>query len=445
MSRTTLIFLVLAAASAAGAYSMRPIEIPPVEFDEVGLPLFEGFTDPSQAQSLEVQAFDDDAAGLRKFAVAFKEGRWLIPSHNDYPADATERMGKAAASFIGVTKDQVRSDSANEHAEFGVQDPASPEAAEGGRGVRFTIADASGTKFVDVIVGKDVPERRGFKYVRLPDSDRVYTARLDLDVSTKFTDWIEDDLLKIERDSIVAVISNSYTVDEETGRVNGHKPLRFDKQAGAAGDEWVLVGPPEGWTQGIWPLGAGAPAPAPAGKTVDTSKVRQIISGIDMVKLAGVRPQPQRLTQDALMRVGFFVSPDAKQLFGNEGEVAVLCNDGVIYTLYFGEISYQTGEALTAGSEAETEAKPEEGGKAHRYMFVNVSYNRGLDTTAPPPPAPAEGEDPPAPPPETGPTEGEKRAAKLRQRFDRWFYVVSNSSFDQMHKAPADFWKDAPG
>ena len=37
-----------------------------------------------------------------------------------------------------------------------------------------------------------------------------------------------------------------------------------------------------------------------------------------------------------------------------------------------------------------------------------------------------------------------ERAAKLRQRFDKWFYVISDTSFKQIHKDRPELFKALP-
>ncbi|MCA9697722.1 MAG: DUF4340 domain-containing protein, partial [Myxococcales bacterium] len=396
--------------------------------------------------------------------------------HNNYPADGTEQMGKAAASFIGAKKDVVRSDDPNDHAEFGVVDPEDETAAKDTRGRRVTIKDASGTALVDVIIGKDLPDREGFKFLRYPGENRVYAAQIDPQVSTQFTDWIEDDLLHMESDDIVAVMSNSYSVvettDPDTGQpmasLENDQPFYFEQvetgefeNDGSPKLEWNLAAPPvfgpdgkridpEVYAQMAASVPEGeAPLPPlpeaeapPEGKELNPTKVKQIVGAADRMKIVGVRPQPQQLSALDLLSKGFFVGgePPAQRLFGNEGEVRLYAKDGVVYTLYFGEVTYAAGEALTAGNgEAEDEQAGDTGGEdggesdanrqANRYMFVAVGYDPRRDENA--------GE-----PPTEGELRGAQRAEALAERFNRWYYVIPDSSFTQVHKVPDDFWRD---
>ncbi|WP_052557462.1 DUF4340 domain-containing protein [Enhygromyxa salina] len=452
MTRGTVIMGVLALLSFAGAMSMRPVEVAPPTFEDTGEALFPEFVDPNAATFLEVKDYDEESAQLTSFSVKLEDGKWVIPSHNNYPADGTEQMGKAAASFISVTKDVVRSDDPKEHAEFGVVDPEDEAAAKDSRGRRVTIKDASGTTLVDVIIGKDVPERQGFKFVRYPGENRVYAVQLDPQVSTQFTDWIEDDLLKMESDDIVAVLSNSYSVVEGTDPVTGEKttklendnPMYFElSDSGAFGPdgqpsvEWAPAAPPVFGPDGAridpatWegeePLPQ--PAAAPEGKELNPTKVKQIVGASDRMKIVGVRPRAARLDPFEMKSKGFFLvgEPPRLSLLGNEGEVHLISNDGVIYTLFFGEVTYATGEALSAGGEEDAVEEGEDASRANRYMFVNVGYDARRDQGAPS----VDGE-----------PRGEARAQMLAERFERWYYVIQDSSFVQVHKVPDDFWRD---
>jgi hypothetical protein len=457
MNRTTVIMLVLALGSAAAAWSSRPQTMAPPTFEDTGEPMFAEFVDPNAATFLEVRDFDEEQAQLVSFSVKLEAGQWVIPSHNDYPADGTEQMGKAAASFIGVNKDVVRSDDAKDHAECGVADPESKDADKGTRGRRVTIKDASGTILVDVIIGKDVPERQGYKFMRYPGENRVYAVKITPEVSTNFTDWIEDDLLKMESDDIVAVLSNSYSLVEATDPATGaarttlqnDNPFYFElfespaiSEDGTSEPEWALAAPPVFGPDGqqIDPATYVGEQPLPQamtppeGKELNPTRVKQIVGASDRIKIVGVRPRSAEFDPYEMKAMGFFLVGEGQRLslLGNEGEVRLYSKDGVIYTLYFGEVTYASGEALTAGGAGEVPEEKGENASANRYMFVNVGYDPRRDTTA-------------SEPPLEGELRGQARAEMLAERFERWYYVIPDSSFVQIHKVPDDFWKDPAG
>jgi len=427
MNHATVIMVALALGSAGWAWNMRPREATAVSFEDTGSEMFPGFTDPNLATALSVVSWDEASSGIVRFSVEQKEGRWVIPSHNDYPADGTERMGKAAASFIDVKKDIYYGDNVADHAQFGLLDPEGADGKGDEKAKRITIKDGSGATLVDVLVGKAIAEKQGFFYVRVPDEKRVYGSRLELDISTNFAEWIEKDLLKVKRDEIATMLYDPYTVDEQAGKVTGSAPIRATLATVDGKDEWTADDGVE----------------VPAGKIIDTAKVRQMITAISSIKIVGVRPRPKPLTLQALQAKGFFVTPDGQRLFGNEGEARVVTNDGIVYSLYFGEITYESGLALTAGADGdgtEEPTTPAQGGgedekAANRYMFVEVAYDPTLDKGE----APAPEQDDAAPP-----QRGEERATQLRERFGEWFYVISDMSYKQIHKERSELFKNAP-
>jgi hypothetical protein len=456
MNRATTIMIALAALTILGAVWMAPHALPPAAFEDTGEPLFAAFTDPNEATSLEVIEWDADDAAVKRFKVEQKQGRWVIPSHHDYPADGSEHMGRAAASFIDVKRDMYYGDKADEHASFGVLDPEDREAGEGARGKRIIMRDASGGTLVDIIVGHAIPDKDGFSYVRFPEQKRVYGSRLDLSISTAFTEWIEKDLMLLEPSEVVSLVYDPYRVDESRGQVvdtnplHAERPVSSDAGAGAAGgNDWRLA----------------ASSKAPAGKELDSFKVQQVLDAIDGLQIVGVRPRPEPLTLAALQSKGFFVTADGSRLFGNEGEVRATTKDGVVYTLYFGEITLDSGLALTAGTDqgASAPAKdPAKESEANRYLFVDVAYDPASDRTAAA--ASAKAEAAAAAPaeakadagaevePSTNPAdasagvtaEHREQVAKLQKRFDAWFYVISDASFKRIHKPRDEYFKAPP-
>jgi Domain of unknown function (DUF4340) len=437
MNRGTIIMIALALGSLGLAWSSRPTEAAVASFADTGEPLFPGFTDAALASALEVVTWDDKAAKVVRFAVEQKQGRWVIPSHNDYPADGTERMGKAAASFIDVKKDIYYGDNAAEQGQFGVLDPGGDDGKGDEKGKHITIKDAAGAILVDVIVGKAVPDKQEYFYVRSPNEKRVYAARLELDISTNFTDWIEKDLLKVKRDELVAMLYDPYSVDEQNGRVMNSKPIRADLDKVDGKDEWIALPGVE----------------TPEGKTLDSAKVRQVVTAIASIKIVGVRPRPKPLTLQALQSKGFFVTPDQQRLFGNEGEARIVTKDGIVFSLYFGEITYESGLALTAGTAEEAAAEPagdSDGGaaeaekQANRYMFVEVAYDPSLDKGSDGVTAVEDPADPAAAEAEKDALKGEARAQMLQKRFGEWFYVISDASFKQIHKERDEMFKAPP-
>src|SRR3954454_1599780 len=113
-------------------------------FNDQGQPFFPEFKDPLACTDLEVVDFDSATATASRFRVMFKDNKWVIPSHYDYPADAKDRLSKTAAAVMDLTKDTIRSDRVQDEEDLGVIDPLDTKTTTlKGRGKRITLRDAS--------------------------------------------------------------------------------------------------------------------------------------------------------------------------------------------------------------------------------------------------------------------------------------------------------------
>jgi hypothetical protein len=99
-------------------------------FNDQGQPFFPEFKDPMACTDLEVVDFDPSTATATRFRVMFKDKKWVIPSHHNYPADARDRLSKTAAAVMDLVKDTIRSDGTEDTQEtMGVIDPLDAKAS----------------------------------------------------------------------------------------------------------------------------------------------------------------------------------------------------------------------------------------------------------------------------------------------------------------------------
>jgi len=431
-----LALLILALASV-------PRRSTPDEFQDRGESFFPGFTDPNLATTLEVVEFDESTAAAKPFKVTFKDGRWTIPSHHDYPADGKDRLARTAAGLIGLTKLDFRSANVADHETCGVIDPLDESAGSlKGRGKRVTIRDKNDQVLADLIFGKKLEDRPELRFVRIPDQKRVYVTKSDLDISTKFADWIEPDLLQVEQNDIRQVRILDYSINERLFTVDERDDVILTKD----GDKWSANR-----------MGSG--------QEVDSAKMSQFLRAIDEISLAGVRPKPEGLTADlkrgsialtqenavALQSRGYYFTRDGS-LLSNEGELQVATNSGLRYILRFGEVLYGTGEAVSAGGETEADAKSGPG--ENRYLMVTAYFDPGsIREPQRPSNRNFEGK------PDDQLTDedrknkdlqaayddwqkkrdqGKEKAVELNSRFAPWYYVISAASFDKVHLKRSD-------
>ena len=359
---------------AVVASTMGPKEIKNDLFSDQGELFFPQFTDPTAAVDLEVTQFLEGSAEARKFAVRRDaEGRWTIPSHGNYPADAKDRMGKAAALLIGLKKEQCVGERKEDEVAYGVVDPLDGGTETKGRGTRVTMKDSAGNVLADLVIGKEVEKKMQVRYLRLPGKKRVYAAKLDGEVSTKFADWIETDLLKAQSWDIAKVTMDNYSVDETSGTIKkGDVYVASKDDAG----KWAFDG-----------LDAAKEEP-------NEDKLREVGDTLGQIKIVGVRKKPEGLTamleqatgfdrqilRQTLAEKGYFVANNGK-LVSNEGDLLFETKKGVRYTLRFGELVPGSGLDVSSGAE-DPKSKPKEGEAPKpgdsRYLMVTAEFVEAL-------------------------------------------------------------------
>ncbi len=348
-------------------------------FSDQGELFFPAFTDPARVAELEVVEFREAQGAAYPFVVKRDDkGRWTIPSHDGYPADAKDRMGKAAALVIGLKKEAVVGDEKGRHADYGLLDPLDSSAETKGRGTRITMKDSAGNVLADLILGKEVEGKMQVRYVRSPDKKRIYRAKIDGELSTKFADWIETDLLKASSWDIAKITFDNYSVNEQG---------RTLREAIVAGDKYVLAKDDAGkWTF----AGIDAEKEEP-----NEEKLREIGDTLGQIKIVGVRRKPEGLNARLeratgieaqmlarnLQGKGFFLAGDGK-LYSNEGDLLFETKKGVRYTLRFGEVVLGEGDEVTSGI-ANPKDKPKDGEAAtkpgnNRYLMVTAEFAEDL-------------------------------------------------------------------
>ncbi len=148
-------------------------------------------------------------------------------------------------------KDDFRSDNVADHEALGVVDPTDETASTlQGRGTRVTFKGPNEEVLADLIIGNRVPGRAGLRFVRVSGQKRVYSARFEGNVSTAFEDWIETNLLEVERNQVQQITLNEYFIDERTLSVVRRGEFILDKTAeGDWNADSVPAGQERDWAQ----------------------------------------------------------------------------------------------------------------------------------------------------------------------------------------------------
>ncbi len=411
--RRTLTFVAGAAVCLAITtgihYANRPVPIK--EFGQVGQEFYPDFTDPTRATSLEVYIFDANRVQPLDFRVQrLDNSRWVIPSHHNYPADAEDKLAKTASSIIGITRGAMVTRWAADHAQYGVvnpkQDTLSVEDIEG-IGERIILRRENDSVLADYIIGNKLEGNSDQYYVRHPEEEEVYIVKLDIDLSTKFTDWIETDLLDVDSWDVTEVVINDYSFNELTGRITSNEVTKLLRKSSS--DDWKM----DVLNEEV--------------EKIDKDAVRDTISAFADLKIAGVRPKQQGLTpelkldrlalksqqdvtrlQSDLLTRGFLLQPgenddpENMRLVAREGELHTATNDGLRYHLYFGRAFTGSQEELEIGFSPDSEKqknsmsdkeepatksgsenteendKKNNSNKPGRYVFVRVEFHTSL-------------------------------------------------------------------
>jgi hypothetical protein len=428
----TLVHAAIAALLVGLVLATRPAMPESQVFADQGKPFYPEFTDPLKAASLEVVDRDEASDQVRRFKVVFEGGRYVIPSKWNHPADAKDRLARAAASMIGLKKLAIGTDQPKDHAMYGVVDPS--EGGEG-RGTRVTLLDGTGKPLSDLIFGKKVKDKAKARYARLPGQKRVYETTLEEEISAKFSDWVETDLLQVSGAQLKKLVLDSYSIDEEANRIKDQETHALEK--GAEG-KWTMEGLAEG-------------------EELNATAVDEVKDALDELRIVDVRPKPEPLSQffrkektgvsvreqEDLRRRGFAISQG--RMYANDGEIVAYAEDGVIYQLWFGEIVSDADEGKVAAKDS-------------RYLLIRTHFEESLLPAVPEPKEVKEDGTPKSDDEKKRDREdfeqrnkerqdrveaARKREQDLARRFADWYYVISAESFKKLSKKRVDLVKKA--
>ena len=354
--------------------------------------LFPELTDVQRAASLEVVKYDEELATLQPFKVIQAGGVWVLPSHQNYPADAKEHLAAAATELVDLQSLDVVSTSAADHETYGVIEPDPEKIKPGmtGVGELIEIRDAGGSKLARLVVGKEDkrpgPSAAGGKklrFVRKAGQDRVYRVEIDTSkFTTRFDDWIEKDLLKLSPWDVRRAVLDDYSLGalESEGRirVQQNRKDRIEVAYDDKDQQWTLVGL-EAFAGGAEPkletLGDGEELAAP--RLNDLRNALGDLKIVDVVrKPAGLSAElkaEEKFTADEeavrSMQQRGFLPLKSGDILSTDGETIVGMKDGVEYVLRFG-----AGTSVGSGTGTDVVADESTG----RYLLVMARFNEGL-------------------------------------------------------------------
>lgn len=356
--------------------------------------------DTEAPKRLKIVKFDQATATVSEFEVAEQDSLWVIPSKDDYPADAERQMGESANSVIDLEILRIAAKNAEQHAELGVLSPAANNlnSKTSGVGTRVVMSDGKGDTLVDMIVGKEVKDASDQHYVRNTDQDIVYVVELDPSgLSTKFDDWIEGDLLKLNpmdiRRAEIKDYSAELLVTLAGAQVNwdqrGEFSLRYDNSESKWNAESLQKFDKTAMTYVEDQIGEN--------EELNTDALRELKNGLDDLVIVDVLRKPEGLSADlkagsdflkneaagSLARMGFapvaLAEGTQPEILSSEGELTCTLQNGVEYVLRFGNLQIDSGEV-----DGESESATGESGETaeddgiNRYLFVMTRFNQDI-------------------------------------------------------------------
>ncbi len=378
----TGIFAGIAVVCVLLALLSRPRPIGPRDGESaVGQVLFEKLTNPKEINSMEILHVDSGVTAggaISDFKVARIDDRWVIPSHQKYPADAEDQMANAANALIGVKTISVASDVASDHEIFGVlePDPKKTSSADEGVGTLVVMKDDKGKDLAKLIIGKKVADTEDQRFVRRPGQDRVYTASVDEDAfSTKFEDWIEEDLLDLSPSAIRKLVIRDYSVQAGINMAGQLQPAKFTQRLDMTLDwdqddsKWKVNRIQENRNSRM------VDTQLLDDEELNTTKLNDMKNALDDLKIVDVERKPKGVGADLqandellkspadcqnLAQRGFFPAMMNGQLdlISSDGEIVIGTEDAVEYVLRFGDVAGVSGE----GDES----------KLNRFLFVTA-------------------------------------------------------------------------
>ena len=363
--------------------------------------LFPELTDAEKAASLEIIRYDDELATLYPFKVIKTGGVWVLPSHQNYPADAKDQLAAAATELVDLKALDVVTERAADHEVYGVIEPDQEKIKPGmtGVGQLIEIRDASGSKIARLIIGKEDKQAgvgsgsRRLRFVRKAGQDPVYRVELDTSkFTTQFGDWIEKDLLKLTPWDVRSVELDNYTLAavESDGRLEVRQQrsekmqLSYDDKASS----WQLTSletfPNEDSAESV-------SEELRNNEEVDSTKLNDLRNALGDLQIIDVARKPAGLSADlkaaesfvndveavsSLQQRGFLPLPSGA-ILSTEGQTVIGMKDGVEYVLRFGAGTTVT-EPGKAGSGEVGDAPEESAETAARYLLVMAQFNEGL-------------------------------------------------------------------
>ena len=510
----TILFISVMILCVIGAVLSLPSLGELEEGDPTGQTLFPEFTDPLAVASVSITKYDGE--NVTHLKTRLEKGMWRISSHGNYPADALQQVSEAATLLSGMKILGLAGSESGRQGEYGVVDPTQKNLGLGikGVGTRVVLKDGKGTTLADLIIGKPDPHTPDLCYVRRTGEPMILTVKMkDNTFTTKFSDWAKKNPLDINILALRKITFDDYRwyADHKAPFREGRMLVQYDPKSEEG--KWKLE---NAWLfmDGRFP-NEFQPG---QGQSLDAEfldRMKATLENLTIVDVAckspelskmfegGVLPlkkwkefqnqkKPSRSSQKEYKRYeevkkvykaigeiykgmeqfGFHITkntPDAVPLYGEGGQVSVLLDEGVKYTLRFGNIVPRNRMVAGENPKGSPKDKSTKIPAKDRYLLITVDFDQ--EGIAPPdledlPALPMEGTSIPISESqikeikaarerierenewkkqeyEAKVTAGKKRAEEINARFAGWYYVIPEDVYKKLHLSIDKFFKDS--
>ncbi len=410
----TLTFIGIALAVLAVAYTTSSKPLTGGDDPIVGKPLFADLEkiEAKDIRGFKIVEFVEETGKSRSLEVKQLNGRWVLPDFQNYPADAVKHLADAVKDMRGLKIDGLEGSQAGEHESFGVVEPKGSQSGDRGVGTFVSIVGDKDQSLAKLIVGKPVQKNSTTHYCRIAGQDMVY--RVDVKTenwTTKFENWIENKLLKLDPNSIREIELRDYTVEQGIG-AQGRPAFAFDPRS-----EMLMAYDGE---KSAWSLARLKEFPEKnkavevalsEDQELNTAKLNDLKTALDDLKIVNVERKPGEMGSDvrafiadteraglkSLMERGFypFEGPNnSLDLRSSDGEIVCRMKDGVEYVLRFGELAGTTddnskdkakddakateGKNTDKGADKPADADKKSKSQTSRFIWVMAQVNESL-------------------------------------------------------------------
>ena len=273
---------------------------------------------------------------------------------------------------------------AAEHELFGVLNPGDDDALDSdGAGMLVVVENIEGKKRAELIIGKQVKNKRAQRVVRRPGQNLAYVVNIDpKKLSSKFSDWIEGNLLGIKSNDVqrLSFLDYSCVLTQQQEVVEGQAAMveRFSKfvQHAELVVDWNL----ESYE---WELNKynefkdSQPVPAQLGfdQALDNKKLDNFRAALGSLRILDAQAKPKSLKPDLRVDEALTNDQDAMASLSQRGFYPVGNTDGSLMLAKEGEIYIDTYDyvryALKFGKSVNSETDDGEI-QLNRYLLVSV-------------------------------------------------------------------------